>query len=48
MVELKMIAGAFLTIGVTGAVISLVTGALFGVGMFCLMGIIATVVIFKK
>jgi hypothetical protein len=47
MIEIKMIAGAFLTIGITGAVISITMNALPEFAGFMLMGIVAITVIFK-
>ena len=47
-VEIKMIAGAFLTIGITGAVISLVDGSLLGFGLFLVMSVIAIIIITKR
>jgi len=47
-VEIKMIAGAFLTIGITGAVISLVDGTLLGVFTFLLVSIISICIIVKQ
>jgi len=47
MVELKIIAGAFLTIGITGAVISLVQSSLLGFSLFLVISIIAACIIGK-
>ena len=48
MVELKMIAGAFLTIGITGAVISIVQSSLLGFGLFLGMSVISAWIILKR
>ena len=47
-VEIKMIAGAFLTIGITGTVIGLVSGTIVEVGMFLVMSVVATIIIVKR
>lgn len=47
-VEIKMIAGAFLTIGITGTVIGLVNGTIVEVGMFLVMSVVATIIIAKR
>jgi len=47
-VEIKMIAGAFLVIGITGTVISLVQSSLSGFGVFLLMSVVATIIITRR
>ena len=47
-VEIKMIAGAFLTIGITGAVISLVDGTMTLFGLFLLMSVVSTFIITRR
>jgi hypothetical protein len=47
-VEIKMIAGAFLVIGITGTVISLVDGTMTLFGLFVGIAVISTFIITRR